>query len=408
MKFSPFAATAAAAFAIAGNIISTSEAAVYDEREFGPYYPYQPSHYGPAAACVFQPEAQLTLFECITPGTAICRDGWTFGIEGHNEGYVKLWDPKGVDVYAEFPGAKKLCIGERSGDHPYSWYHEETPFLYVLYDHGHSQAWLHCAGVGKEDKDALLKIVNMDDDEHHIYPFNRDPVVKFRKGPGYSNALWWIDAMGKQYQDPGCRWHYDSDKPKPPTLRPTKYHRTKAPHSNKPTKAPHSRHPTKYPTPAPTPYPSVSLHPSEHPSVGPSAMPSESYEPSAKPSAIPSALPSQSWRPSTMPSQAPSAGPSVSAPPTPCYCPCFTSYELDKLYVNYDKPCGPSEYGDYSIIYFTEKDKYACSGYGCDKKKDNVSKPSCVFGKGKDSFKYIDYMQDECCRELIYAACYGL
>eukprot|EP00562_Extubocellulus_spinifer_P027106 CAMPEP_0178641248 /NCGR_PEP_ID=MMETSP0698-20121128/16476_1 /TAXON_ID=265572 /ORGANISM="Extubocellulus spinifer, Strain CCMP396" /LENGTH=480 /DNA_ID=CAMNT_0020281797 /DNA_START=41 /DNA_END=1484 /DNA_ORIENTATION=+ len=346
MKFSPFAATAAAAFAIAGNIISTSEAAVYDEREFGPYYPYQPSHYGPAAACVFQPEAQLTLFECITPGTAICRDGWTFGIEGHNEGYVKLWDPKGVDVYAEFPGAKKLCIGERSGDHPYSWYHEETPFLYVLYDHGHSQAWLHCAGVGKEDKDALLKIVNLEDKTY----IHDDPIVKFRKGPGYSNALWWVNAWGETYIDYGCEWYFETKKTKHPTEHPTK-----AP-SNRPSDEPSlspSRSPSDFPSSGPSETPSSSPSdvpsrvPSSSPSDTPSSDPTVSDEPSLAPSAsgapsdVPSRVPSSSPAPSL--STIPSGQPSLSSRPTGTAVPSFVPSNVPSAFPTVSaRPSSPS------------------------------------------------------------------
>ena len=113
------AAAAAAAIAIAGMVpdVLPAAEAFYDEDEYGPYYPYSPSPYGAAVSCAFQPNAQLNLFDCITPGTAICRDGWKFGIDGRNENFVKLWNPKGMAVYADFPGGRKLCIGERSGEY---------------------------------------------------------------------------------------------------------------------------------------------------------------------------------------------------------------------------------------------------------------------------------------------------
>lgn len=53
----------------------------------------QPYTYGGSPwpyTCVFEPEAQLQLHQCLVPGTAICRDGWAFGIDKKDK-YVKLW-----------------------------------------------------------------------------------------------------------------------------------------------------------------------------------------------------------------------------------------------------------------------------------------------------------------------------
>ena len=111
----------------------------YHDDNYAAVYPF-PSGYGPPFRCIFNPESQLGLFQCLTPGTAICRDGFAFGIDVH-DGYVKLWDPHGKVVYWDFPHAKKFCIGEKSGgymhDHyAHPWYDVETPFLFVLYDKG--------------------------------------------------------------------------------------------------------------------------------------------------------------------------------------------------------------------------------------------------------------------------------
>lgn len=125
-------------------------------------------------------------------------------------------------LFKEWPGAKKLCIGEKEGYGspglrasmpPYWWYDAEIPYLYVLYDEGRSKAYLHCEGVGREDVDALLKIVDLGED--YLY---EEPVVKFKKGPGYENALWWIDAKGDAKAGPSCNWRLDT---KAPTSAPT-------------------------------------------------------------------------------------------------------------------------------------------------------------------------------------------
>ena len=96
-------------------------------------------------------------------------------------------------LFKEWPGAKKLCIGEKGGyrslraSSPSSYwrYVVEIPHLHVDNDHGHSKAYLYCEGVGREDKDALLKIVDLGDE--YLY---EESVVKLRKGPGFENALW--------------------------------------------------------------------------------------------------------------------------------------------------------------------------------------------------------------------------
>jgi len=142
---------------------------------------------------------------------AICRNGWAFGID-RIDGSVKLWSPYGKEIFLfeHFPNAKKFCIGEKSGVHmsdyySHPWYDTFTPFLFVNFDGGASSAWLHCTGVGRDDKDALLKIVNYDDGLAR----GGDPIVKFKKGPGYDNALWWIDAFGRPHADYGCDWFLD-------------------------------------------------------------------------------------------------------------------------------------------------------------------------------------------------------
>lgn len=116
-------------------------------------------------------------------------------------------------LFYSWPGAKKFCIGEKSesyGKHPmsYWWYDVEIPYIYVNYEEGHAKAYLHCKGVGREDKDTLLKIVDLGDE--YLY---EEPVVKFKKGPGFENALWWIDAWGNQGQDYNCDWYYDTKAP---------------------------------------------------------------------------------------------------------------------------------------------------------------------------------------------------
>lgn len=65
---------------------------VGDPKQAYPDYGYEPPPgYSPyPVTCVFEPEAQLQLYQCLMPGTAICRDGWTFGID-KKDGYVKLW-----------------------------------------------------------------------------------------------------------------------------------------------------------------------------------------------------------------------------------------------------------------------------------------------------------------------------
>lgn len=121
-------------------------------------------------------------------------------------------------LFKEWSGAKTLCIGEKDrhgyaspglrANKPYWWYDAETPYLYVNYDGGLSKAYLHCEGVGNEDIDALLKIVDLG--EEYLY---EEPVVKFKKGPGFENALWWIDAKGDARAGPGCKWRYDTRAP---------------------------------------------------------------------------------------------------------------------------------------------------------------------------------------------------
>jgi len=204
MKFLRVLIVVAAAFVSSAAL----QVSAFDDQYF---YPHPPSfHYGPPFSCVFSPEAQLGLFRCLTPGTAICRDGWAFGIDAH-DGYVKLWDPYGMVVYGHFPNAKKFCIGEQSGaymhdfySHP--WYDVKAPFLFALFDDGASSAWLHCNGVGRDDKDAVLKIVNYNDRP----AAGGDPIVKFKKGPGDENALWSIDAFGRERLDYGCDWFLDT------------------------------------------------------------------------------------------------------------------------------------------------------------------------------------------------------
>ena len=211
-------------------------------------------------------------------------------------------------IYENWPGAKKLCIGEKSGNygygHPYDksywWMNDvEIPFMYVEYEHGHVKAYLHCKGVGRDDIDALLKIVNLEKEEYGLY---KEPLVKFRKGPGVENALWWIDTWGTEWKDEGCEWYFDT---KAPTVVPT----------DRPTKRP-TKKPTKEPSPVPSATPSVSAAPSTGPSSTPSVMPSVSAAPSAGPSSTPSAAPSVSASPSSWPSGSPSSPPSISSAPS--------------------------------------------------------------------------------------------
>ena len=210
-------------------------------------------------------------------------------------------------IYEAWPGAKKLCIGEKSGNygygHPddksYWWMNDvEIPFMYVEYEHGHAKAYLHCRGVGRDDIDALLKIVNLEEEEYGLY---KEPLVKFRKGPGVENALWWIDTWGSEWKDDGCEWYFDTKAPTAvPTAHPTK----------RPTKKPTTAAPTAAPSPVPSADPTLSS--------APSAVPSVSAAPSAGPSSAPSAAPSVSAAPSSGPSASPSSWPSgsPSSPPS--------------------------------------------------------------------------------------------
>mmetsp|Transcript_36438 Transcript_36438/g.79342 ORF Transcript_36438/g.79342 Transcript_36438/m.79342 type:complete len:369 (+) Transcript_36438:52-1158(+) len=257
-------------------ISSATTVKSFHDDNYGAVYPF-PSYpsgygYGPPFSCIFNPESQLGLFQCLTPGTAICRDGWAFGIDGQ-DGYVKLWSPHGKVLYVDlnYPDAKKFCIGEKSGaymhdfySHP--WYDVKTPFLFVSFDGGDSSAYLRCTGVGREDKDALLKIVDYSDS----FATGSDPIVKFKKGPGYENALYWIDAFGRPYADYGCDWFLD-----------------------------------KAETPAPAPTHALSKSPSSEPTATSSESPSAalSNPPSMTPSSSPSAALSNS--PSMIPSSSP-------------------------------------------------------------------------------------------------------
>lgn len=298
--------------------------------------------YGPPVECVFDPEAHLKLHQCITPGTGICRDDWAFGIDDR-DGKVKLWRD-GKAIYESWPGAEKFCIGEKSGNygygHPddksYWWMNDvEIPFLYVEYERSHAKAYLHCPGVGRDDIDALLKIVNLEEEEYGLY---KEPLVKFRKGPGVENALWWIDAWGTEWKDDGCEWYFDT---KAPTVVPTA-NLTKKPTKKPTTKKPTTAAPTAAPSPvpsadptlssAPSAAPSVSAAPSSGPSSTPSAVPSVSAAPSAGPSSTPSAMPSISAAPSAGPSVAPTSWPSgsPSSPPSTSSAPSCKSCKSSK------------------------------------------------------------------------------
>ena len=39
--------------------------------------------------------------------------------------------------------------------------------------------------------------------------------MKFKKGPGFENALWWINAKGDALAGPGCEWYIDTKAPSP-------------------------------------------------------------------------------------------------------------------------------------------------------------------------------------------------
>mmetsp|Transcript_23375 Transcript_23375/g.50700 ORF Transcript_23375/g.50700 Transcript_23375/m.50700 type:complete len:415 (+) Transcript_23375:59-1303(+) len=175
-----------------------------------PYqHPYQHPYHDPfPVQCIPTSDPdRLALYECLTPGYALCRDGYMFGID-RTDGFVKLWDPYGKVVWKKFEHTSKFCIGEKGGaggyhHHDmsayYGWYGPDVPFIYVgttFY-----KAWLHCAGVGRDDKDALLKIADVSD--------HTGVAVKFRKGPGYENALWWITQYGATGMDHGCSWYFD-------------------------------------------------------------------------------------------------------------------------------------------------------------------------------------------------------
>lgn len=60
--------------------------------------------------CVFEPEAQLQLHQCLIPGTAICRDGWAFGIDS-KDGHVKLWKGDKVSKSSTCHEHESIFIG---------------------------------------------------------------------------------------------------------------------------------------------------------------------------------------------------------------------------------------------------------------------------------------------------------
>ena len=170
----------------------------------------------PDLRCPFTPEAQLTAFNCITPATGICRDGLFFGIDvpsdDPSDNAVILIEPTGEIIYSSFDGAVRLCVGED----PWAaspWSGGDTPYLFVSYDSGRSSAVLHCYGAYNDNKNAVLKIVDSDEYQYDFTPYyqHTTPVVKFKKGPGYDNALWIIDGWGVEYTSPECEWKYSSD-----------------------------------------------------------------------------------------------------------------------------------------------------------------------------------------------------
>ena len=93
------------ALSVTAALLGQTTSAAYHEEYDGsgwigdpkPAYPNYGYGYGPPpgyspypVTCVFEPEAQLQLYQCLMPGTAICRDGWAFGID-KKDGHVKLW-----------------------------------------------------------------------------------------------------------------------------------------------------------------------------------------------------------------------------------------------------------------------------------------------------------------------------
>jgi len=170
----------------------------------------------PDLRCPFTPEPQLTAFDCITPATGICRDGLFFGIDvpsdDPSDNAVILIEPTGEIIYSSFDGAVRLCVGED----PWAaspWSGGDTPYLAVSYDSGRSSAVLHCYGAYNDNKNAVLKIVDSDEYQYDFTPYyqHTTPVVKFKKGPGYDNALWIVDGWGEEYTSPQCKWKYSSE-----------------------------------------------------------------------------------------------------------------------------------------------------------------------------------------------------
>ena len=119
---------------------------------------------------------------CLRPGQGLCADGWTFFIGTYIDGYsyLMLWnDDDSTPVVRWYPGATKLCIGERFPN---------IAYLYVDFDYG--TCYL-ASNSGNPNKLPRLKIVPDADKAK-----KDDVVVKFRDGAG-DDALWTIAANGQ-------------------------------------------------------------------------------------------------------------------------------------------------------------------------------------------------------------------
>jgi len=130
---------------------------------------------------------------CFGVGQGICGKGWKFGIDKfYDTTYLMLWreeDPA-HPVFREFPGATRLCIGEK---------YPNTSYLYVKF--GNCVKYLVAPGAGSPDKLARLKIVP-DTDKYSPY----DTVVKLRDGPGYEDGILQIFANGAYKASHGAFW----------------------------------------------------------------------------------------------------------------------------------------------------------------------------------------------------------
>jgi len=151
----------------------------------------------PSITCPYGGAMQVEHYgreQCIGVGQGLCKDGWQFGIRHYRDStYLMLWreDSPDYPVFWSFPGATQLCIGEQ---------YPNVAYLSITYED--CLYYLVGAGTGDANNLARLKIVP---DMQKYKP--NDVVVKFRDGPGDSNALWQIFANGASMTSRYALWY---------------------------------------------------------------------------------------------------------------------------------------------------------------------------------------------------------